>query len=34
MIKAKAHAKKEAWESHLMLPEVWENVRMNIYTPK
>jgi hypothetical protein len=31
---ARARAKREAQESHFMLPRVWENVRMNIHTPK
>jgi hypothetical protein len=31
---ARARAKKEAQESHLMLPGVWESVKMNTHTPK
>ncbi len=31
---ARARAKRETWESRLMLPGVWESVRMNTHIPK
>jgi hypothetical protein len=31
---ARAHAKKEAQESHIMFLGVWESVKMKTHTPK